>query len=136
MIEIGIKRNIAPLCGKCKTPLECKSEDDNPHDAESNILVYVEPCPCTGLIGNSMMGQAVMDEANNEILRLRESVRYWSDRSENDALSGWNSIPSAREMASLHAVFVASRRYLETYKPSTAVELLLAVESHAERWGR
>ncbi len=115
MIEIGIKRNIAPLCGKCKTPLECKSEDDNPHDAESNILVYVEPCPCTGLIGNSMMGQAVMDEANNEILRLRKSVRYWSDRSDDH--EAW-----AQKWGTLHD------ERLEEYRAAMSKNGLLGVE--------
>lgn len=50
MIELGISRNVVPLCGKCGKALECRTEDDNPHDAESNILVYVEPCTCTGQI--------------------------------------------------------------------------------------
>jgi hypothetical protein len=84
MIEVGIKRNVAMFCGKCDAKLVCRSEPDNPYDAESNILVYVEPCPCTTGTGDALAGQASLDEANNEIVRLRSCVEFWEKRADNN----------------------------------------------------
>lgn len=67
MIELSISRNIAPRCGKCGKSLECRSEDDDPHDATSNILVYVEPCECTAHVyaGKSAEIDRAFDEAES-----------------------------------------------------------------------